>query len=183
MFKSYSIHPFILKRILVYLPLLCMLPSCMQSDVTTTQSNEDEQEIIYDLNDSTDIILALLKSGELSNVLKDDVDSDELDTFIKNVSPAWMAFQTEVLYCTLPVLVCYCTHLQMEQCKQWLLQLHEQYPHIKYVVVNEDKLLSVALQSGVKSTPTLLLVKDEETQARFTPPVDLDAVRGALTQI
>ena len=182
MFKSYLLHTFMLRHTVAYLLLLCMLPSCIESDVTTTQSNDGEQEIIYDLNDSTDIILALLKSDELSKILE-DTDPEKLDMLIKNVSPALMAFESEVLACTLPVLVCYYVGEQKEQCKQWLLQLHEQHPNIKYVSVDVDKLFSVSQQSEVELTPTLLLIKDGQEKARFTPPVDLGAVRGALTQV
>lgn len=182
MFKTYTIPTFILRHTLVYLLLLSMLPSCMQSDVTTAQHNNDEQEIIFDLNDSTDIILALLKSDELSKILE-DVDPEKLDTLIKNVSPALMAFESEVLVCTLPVLVCYYAVDQREQCKNWLLQLHEWHQNIKYVLVNVDKLFSVAQQSEVESTPTMLLIREREEIFRFTTPIELSAMSDALALI
>lgn len=43
---------------------------------------------------------------------------------------------------------------------EWLKHLHNTYPTVKYVLVDIEKLFSVAQQSAISSIPTIVLVID-----------------------
>lgn len=173
---TYTPHTLLLRYTFICSLLLCTLPACTQSD---RQMHSDDTQIIYDLNDSTNIILQLITSGSLDNILE-DVDSGKLDTLIKNVSPALMAFESEVLSCTLPVLVYYCTDQEKNNALEWLKNLHNIYPAIKYVLVDIEKLYSVAQQSVISSTPTISLIMGRQEKMRCEDQAHFNEALAAI---
>ena len=63
----------------------------------------DSEQVIY-FSNSVKTIRELLKSGSLPAILE-DADPEKLDFLINNFSPAEIAFESEVLSCTIPVAI------------------------------------------------------------------------------
>lgn len=78
--------------------LFCVfLPAC-DNKAHSTSTN------VYDFTQSVTLIRHLLKTDSLAQILE-TADPQGLERLINNVSPAQMALESEILNCTLPVLV------------------------------------------------------------------------------
>src|SRR5204863_9856649 len=111
------------------------------------QANGDEKDIslssVIDLVESTYIIRQLIKENTLESVLEEH-DPEQLALLLDNISPASMAFESEVLTTTIPlVAVCYCNNddaghaLLVQQLENLALKYADE---VKFVIVDAIRL-------------------------------------------
>src|ERR1700722_3571804 len=81
------------KSFFILLLLLCS--GCGKSDESNALQNSKHDEV-YDLNESTEVIMHLIKENELQKIMEDH-DPEQLKTLLKNFSPSEMAVEAEAL--------------------------------------------------------------------------------------
>lgn len=133
-----------------YLLLLCLLlPACGNQ---TTTSNK----FVYDFAESVTLIRHLLKTDSIYKILE-DVDQQGLERLINNFSPAQMALESEVLNCTLPVLI-YFYEKNLDDA-DFLEQLAQKYDDkIKIVTIDADAFFSIAEQFEIQRYPAVIFM-------------------------
>lgn len=112
------------------------------------------QEYLYNFADSVTLIRELIKSDSLPKILE-DADQDGLERLITNFSPAQMALESEVLNCTLPVLI----YFYKDSCadRALLEQLAREYDDkLKFIIIDADAFFSIAEQFEIESYPALI---------------------------
>ncbi len=147
--------------------LLCFLSSCMQSGKVESH----DHPFYVDLNETAEIVMQLILTDQAHKLLeRERVDKGALHTFIKNLSPAMIAFESEVLLHDKPVAVCYYLEDQKEECVTMLTRLHEALPNYKYVVVDIEELFDIAQTSLVEDdeVPILIVINNREEVARYS---------------
>lgn len=118
----------------------------------------------YSFSDSVAIIRALLKKDSLPKILE-DADPEGLERLIDNFSPAQMALESEVLNCTLPVLL-YFYEEPLENAKL-LDQLAQEYnDRVKIVTIDADKFFSITQLFEVEKFPTIIGMHKREELSR-----------------
>lgn len=144
-------------RLLFSLLIFCLLlPACGKESVV--------EKSVYDFAESILIIRHLIKSDSLPQILE-DAELQGLERIINNFSPAQMALESEVLNCTLPVLLYFYqnsfdTHL--------LEQLAKEYENkIKIVIIDADQFFSISEQFEVHSFPTVIALFHREEIERI----------------
>lgn len=139
--------------LLFLLSLSLLLPACGK-EATCIEKQ------VYDFAESVVLIRELIKSDSLIKILE-DADSDGLERLINNFSPAQMALESEILNCTLPVLV-YFYQFQMAD-TEFLEQLAKEYDDkVKIVTIDGDKFFSVAEQFDIQQYPTAIGMQQRE---------------------
>jgi hypothetical protein len=121
------------------------------------------QELVYDLNESTSIIISFLKNGNLSEILAEEARNapETIDILIKNFSPAEMAFEAEVLNFKGPAIILFYDEKSPQaqiidsSFKELAFKYHNK---AKFVKVEVSKLFKLAEQAVVTDAPTLLLI-------------------------
>jgi hypothetical protein len=84
-----------IKILFIIVSSLCFLPSC------SGQENQSSDESgIYDLIESTEIIMRLIKEDRLKEILVNE--DPDLNILLYNFSPAQMALKVEVLNAECP---------------------------------------------------------------------------------
>lgn len=132
---------------LFLLSICLLLPGC-DNQVTATN------KYVYDFAESVTLIRQLLKTDSLPEILE-DADAQGLDRLINNFSPAQMALESEVLNCTLPVLIYFYLHQIMDS--DFLEQLAQEYEdQIKIITLDADNFFSIAQQFEIEQFPTII---------------------------
>lgn len=140
-----------------------------------------QHQEIYDLNASTEIILSLFKRDELHKILV-DADADGLDTLIKNMSPAQMAFESEVLSYPGMCALIFSNANDWRKLHDDVIALAQYYPHIKFVKVDVNKLFKIAELAEIESLPAVVFIQDHQEIHRIEP-IDIVAVREYTSAI
>lgn len=159
-----------MKQSLLFL-LLVFLPSC--SNTMHEKNNQQSQAEIYDLNESTNIILSLIKKEELPLILAEsENDADKVDTLLKNFSPSEIAFEAEVLNQENPVVLLYYDPLNNnDQIIELFTEFAKKYhDSLKFVKIDKDKLFKITERSEVDVFPTLVVINNRQEIARFERP-------------
>lgn len=133
------------------------------------------QELVYDLNESTSIIMSLLKNGNISEILAEEAQNspDTIDILIKNFSPAEMAFEAEVLNFKDPVVILFYdeTNSNHERIDASFKELAFRYQNkAKFVKIEVTKLFKLVEQALVNSVPTLLVINKRVEVGRVEKP-------------
>jgi thioredoxin 1 len=135
------------------------IPGCNRNHSSETDS------LVYNFADSVKIIRNLLHSNALPKIL-DEHDPEKLDFLINNWSPAQMAFESEVLSCTLPVLVCF--YQKELNVIPFLEELANNYDgKLKIITIAEDKFPFITQLAVIESFPSFLLIKNRNEIVRW----------------
>lgn len=145
--------------------LIILLPNCSgnSGEKRTLEKN------IYNLDESTDIILKLIHTQKLSDILIDSTE-ENVDLLIRNFSPAEIAFESEVLNCTLPAVLIFFkkNDSNLSEIKIILDKMASEYTDkIKFVEIDVDRLIKIAQNGEVTNTPTILIVANREERSRI----------------
>lgn len=150
---------------------LIILPGCF---FTQQQEFESESvEEVYDLNESSNIIISLLKKDELPLVLAEsEQDKESIDTLIKNFSPSEMAFEAEVLNHKKPVIILYYDPADNNQnIINALTELAQTYKDTwKFVKIDKEKLFKITQNSEVDVFPTVMIIHNRKELGRLEKP-------------
>ncbi len=150
-----------------------ILPGCSINKPEETNPSTLCVEV-YDLNESTDIIISLLKKDALKKVLAEsDRDKDRIDTLIKNFSPSEMAFEAEVLnHNNSVVILYYDPTVNNDEIITKLTELAKKYENdLKFVKIDKDKLFYLAKQSEIDDFPTLMIMHNRNEVGRLEKPI------------
>ncbi|MGC2310819.1 MAG: thioredoxin family protein [Candidatus Babeliaceae bacterium] len=173
-----------MKNIINFLLILNMvfLSACDRSQEKIAVPVTQEERPVYDLNESTDIIIVLIKTDKLPQVLADH-DAEGLSLLLKNFSPAEMAFEAEVLNYEQPVLVFFFdTHVNQAD-KNVFQAVAEAYKEkIKCVAVDAEKLFRIAQQSEVDVLPTYLFINQRKEINRLENSANFEQLTAFLQE-
>ncbi|MFC1870694.1 thioredoxin family protein [Candidatus Dependentiae bacterium] len=157
-----------MKKILL-ISMIILLPSCSFWNTNSKTEMESNPSPLVNLVDSTHIIRKLIEKNKIGDLLEDH-DPEQLTLLLDNTSPAQMAFESEVLSATAPIVVTYYFH-ENKGSEDFIKQLEDlaiKYDdEMKFVLVNAEQLFSLAQDAQIEELPTVLLVKDREIIDRF----------------
>ena len=152
---------------------LILLPGCLINKQQETPENKIPVEL-YDLNESTDIILSLLKKDELTTILAEsNQDKEQIDILIKNFSPSEMAFEAEVLSHENPVVVLFFDPIDNNtEIIKKLTELAKRYQDsLKFIKINREKLFKITEKSEVDIFPTIMIIHNRNEVSRIEKPI------------
>ena len=140
-----------------------------------------KESSLVDLDESTQIIVELLRRNELSTILE-DASEKELSLFVNNFSPAEMAFEAEVLNAPLPVAVFYAAHeAQARQIVAEYEELAQRYEYrIKFVVILADKLFNLTEKAEIDTFPAVLIIHNRQEIGRLEGDLEVNSVSNLL---
>ena len=168
---------------LIFLASLVFLPSCSFWHSDAEQDNlPTSSSPLINLVESTHIIRTLITKNKIGNLLEDH-NPDQLALLLDNISPAKMAFESEVLSTTVPLVVVYYFKSSQESQKfiKGLKNLAKKYDdQIKFVVVDVDRLFSLAQDAEIENLPTILFVKNREIIDRFEGNYSMEQLEQKL---
>ncbi len=175
----------------VIIASLIHLTACttqVEPDASSIKQDTEEREgPVYNLNDSTNIIRLLIKEDCIIDILElEDADPEQLNILLNNFSPAQMAFESEVLSCTLPVIVHFYkagsdAYASMHKIIKELACTYEN--QIKFVEVNTETLYTIAQQAEVDQLPTLMFIKNRHEIERLEGIVDKKEIEDRIKAI
>lgn len=164
----------------IFFTFLLILSSCTTRNSTKAASFK----ALIDLEESTKIIRALLSQNKLSKVLEKH-DPEQLDLMLNNFSPAQMAFEAEVLTTTIPLVAVYYFKNSPEE-QEFLKQLDqlalENNDKIKFVIIEMDKLFSLAQSAEIEAIPAIIFSKNREILEKITADITIDIVRKKVLE-
>ena len=160
--------------------LVAVISSCSQKNNTETIPFK----ALINLEDSIKLLRTLITQNKLGQALEKH-DPEQLDLLLNNYSPAHMAFEAEVLSTTIPlVLVYYFKNSAQEQrFLQQLDQLVLDYPDsLKCVIIDIDRLFSLAQDAEIETVPTIVFSKDREMLEKITDNITIDSLRKKIVK-
>jgi hypothetical protein len=154
-------------RLFYSLSFLFFLVGCAQQpQKTTVIETEPSESLLYDLDESTRIIMQLIATQKLPQVLVDQ-DPDAIDVLLKNFSPVEMAFEAEVLNYEGPVLL-YFYEKEEPSIIKGLEKIATFYKDkLKVVIINNEKLFRIAQNSEVDIFPTFMVIENRQEKGRI----------------
>lgn len=157
------------KKLYSYALLVFLLCSgCKQAEVSVEKTH-DERIVIYDLDESTQIIMQLIKENSLKEILADK-DPAEIDTLLKNFSPSEMAIEAEALnFNGIAALIFFKPNDEWKKLRPLLVKIAETNPAIKFVQIDADKLYKVTQNAQIETFPALVLIRDRKEVGRIEP--------------
>ena len=157
-----------MKNIFTYLIILIFLCGCKVHHEETLSSQEPTS-LLYNINESASIIMQLIKKDQLHSLLLNERKEETL-SFIKNFSPAEMAFEAEVLSNQNPVLILYYSMNDpgLQEIHTILTKIGDDKIHsLKIVKIDVQELFKLADQAMIDSTPTLILIHQRKEVDRI----------------
>lgn len=157
----------------INLSLLCMVSILFMSSgcVNNQEKKEEtyEHQELYDLNASTELIISLLQKDTLNSILV-DADLESIDGLIKNFSPSEIALEVEVLnYEGTVALIFFKADGAWNTIRQQLIALAKEYPLIKFIQVDAQKLFKITEHTEIENFPAIIFLKHREEIARIEP--------------
>lgn len=165
---------------IIFLAIL-FLASCSNSQ----KSTNDDTRALIDLVESTHIIRALISQNKLHELLQEH-DQEQLSALLDNVSPAHMAFESEVLETTVPLVVIYYfkdSEQEQEFIKQLDLMAQEYDDRVKFVIIDVEKLFTLAQDAEIDQLPTILISRQRDIVERITDGITIDAIQDAIKRL
>ena len=155
-----------------FLILILFFSSCI-SEKTKEQANA-----VINLVDSVKIIRIVVCKNKLNELLEAH-DPEQLELLLNNFSPAQMAFESEVLSATIPLVVVY-YYKESEKEKYFIEELEKlaklNINKVKFVVVDSDKLFTLAQDAEIESFPTIVFSKNREIVEKITENITIDLI-------
>lgn len=145
--------------LLILLLLSLLLPACGNKTSPTNR-------YVYDFAESVTLIRHLLKTDSIAKILE-GADTQGLERLINNFSPAQMALESEILNCTMPVIVYFYNGLLEDT--QLLEQLAQEHvDKVKIITIDAEKFFSIADQFEIEKCPTIVLMQQRLEIERFS---------------
>lgn len=166
----------------VFLVLLSLIPSCFSS-VKQEEVNDERSELfpLVELTRSTQMMQELVQQNKLAEFY----DPEEWLLLRDNYSPARFAFDTEVFTETYPLAVV-CFYKNLPDSKSYITQLKDlamQYENqVKFVIIDADKLFSLAEWFVIQIYPSILFVKNREFVGDLEEDISIDALKQKLRE-
>ncbi len=161
---------------------LSQLLGCLIISTTMVYSQENQDPLVYDLDESTNIILTLLEQNMMQKLVI-DTTPDQLDRLIKNFSPAEIAFESEALSCTLPVLLYFDDADGIDAMQPMLEDMARHEDRMKVVTVDADNLFRIAENTQIATLPTWVLIKDREILGKLAGTTERKKVDEFLSLV
>ncbi|MDR3646304.1 MAG: thioredoxin family protein [Candidatus Babeliales bacterium] len=142
---------------------LLSLSGCVFFKKSENISQNSNKSTVINLEDSTKIILSLIKSNNLEETLdlKTINDKSSVSLLIENFSPAQLALEAEVLNWPKPVIMVFFRHDdQWFNMKKILENYAKNDNDLKYVEVNSENLFKIAEEFAIEANPTILLIQN-----------------------
>jgi thioredoxin family protein len=168
---------------------LIVLGGCGKTESPPSQKSCAQN--IVDLNDSTTIILAMLRAPDVEKTLAslledDDATPEKINFLIKNFSPAEIAFETEVLSFGEPVIVVFYSPTD-EGWKTLREELNAltctSEKKVKVVFVNTDELWKIAQQAQISTLPTISIMKNRTEILHLDDLTDRESMKKAIFEV
>ena len=162
------------KKILLF--LLLTIPAC-KNDANTEKNDSKKDSIIYDLDESTEIIMQLIKQNAIKEILAEE-DSKNIEQILKNFSPSEMAMEAEALnYRGTCAVIFFNMNENWHTLKDALIEIAQKHRDIKFVQVNADSLFKVTQNAQVEHFPALIFIKERKEIARIEP-LKFDSIKS-----
>ncbi len=163
----------------LYLALLVFLPAC---SLQKNNEKNKQSNVLIDLVASTKIIRSVIAQNKLNQLLEEH-DPEQLNLLIDNFSPAQMAFESEVLSTTMPLVLVYYYREDVKE-KEFIEKLEqlaiEYENNVKFVIVDAEKLFSLAQDAEINTFPSIIFAKKRDIIARVTEPLSIDEIRKKI---
>lgn len=143
------------------------------------------KEPCSDLNQTAEFILAMIQGNSI-NLLLEHENHSTVDLLLKNMSPAQIAFQAEVINCDQPViLVCYDPHFEKWNDMKQVLIHHNKTSSNSYKMVCADvtQLFSIAQLVSLVEIPTFILYYNGIENNRLSDIESLEQIEQWLTAV
>ena len=160
---------------------LLFLPSCFRPTPPLPKNSAADAALI-DLVASTKIIRNLINSNQLDTLLEAH-DPAQLNLLLNNFSPAAMAFETEVLTTTVPLVCLYvyqASPLTADFIKELELLAREYEQRVKFVTIDADQLFSVAESLNITKLPTVAWVRARDVFAQQSGSITITELRTQI---
>lgn len=161
------------------LMFLFILSSC------SAKEPAENQNPLVNLVDSTQIIRTLLCQNKLGALLEDH-DPEQFTILIDNVSPAQMAFESEVHGATVPLTLVY-YFKDDAQARSFIHELEalalEYDNKVKFVIIDADKLFCLARDAQLGAFPTILFVKNRAIIDQIDAPIAIDKIQEKINNL
>jgi thiol-disulfide isomerase/thioredoxin len=149
----------------IYFLVVSLISLCGCGIANRIEPKITQQETyLISLNDSTDIILQLIKRDNLTQILE-DTDPEKLDFLIKNFTPAEIAFESEVLNALTPIIIYFYDSTKPDQnaLLPYLEECAKKYDNqLKFVVIDFDKLPTLLRKFAFEQVPALSVMRDRQ---------------------
>lgn len=167
--------------------ILFLIPSCSFS---TQQKIENEEEVskffpLVDLVESTTIIRAFITKNKIGELLEEH-DPKDLYRLLNNMSPAQMAFGSEVLSTTIPLVVVYYytdspkSYVFIKQLQDLALYYHDR---VKFVIIDADELFSLAQEADIQQYPSIAIFEKGIIIDRIEQDISIEAIDQIVTML
>ncbi len=145
---------------LLIIVLICLLPSCNQS------KQSESEDSLCNFADSVKIIRSLIETKTVYKIFEEP-KQEEIDFLLNNFSPAEIAFESEVLRCTIPVLI-YFYEKEVKQ-RDLLQELAQKYnDRIKILLLDVDQFPCISEVLELTTFPVVILMNQREEAGRFS---------------
>jgi len=177
----------VVRNTLLSICFFFLIPSCVSfvEKESCKDEKKDEGSLVVNLTESTHIIRTLITQNKLSDILEEH-DPKKLSLLVDNVSPAKMAFESEVLSTTVPFVVVY-YFKKNEESKRFIEQLEKlaiTYNYqVKFATVDIEQLFSLVQDAEVEKVPTLLFIKNREIIDRLDSDVTIGTLEKKLGSV
>jgi len=166
----------------IFLVSVLVFSSLTLSSCSSATNTEDERTVLVDLVESTQIVNALIREHKLSDILQDH-DEDQLALLLNNVSPAQLAFEAEVKSSTISSVVIYYYQDSPHE-QEFIIQLKElahQYDNrVKFVIIDADKLFSLAHDAHIEKFPTAVMIRYNSIAFNLTDTITIDQLKCSI---
>lgn len=145
---------------------LLIVMALVSYSMVQADEGEVERSAVCDLNKSANIVIELMRAGDLGSILEEHTP-EQLDVLIKNFSPVLMAFEAEVLSCTLPVLLYFyrTTDAHRAVTDAFIAALASQYSdRAKIVAIDAELFFSLAQAVDVQETPAFGMCRERRIE-------------------
>lgn len=164
-----------MKRIIIISLLLIQCNGCISRHKAPVE-DALERDIVTHLDSSATIIQNLIASNQLSSIIE-DADPQQVDSLIKNFSPAILALEVEVLSYAEPVLVIVHDHADSQLMKT-IYDYAECHPERKVVYIDGEKLFKIAEDLEIDNVPAAILLHDREEKKRIEGSITPEALEN-----
>ena len=152
------------------------------SSLTANVSALDKKEAhhyVHDLDKTTQTVLGFIQENSLATIIE-TIESEEIESLLKNYSPAQMVFQAEVYGSPLPTVILFYEKGEpfSEQAVAVLQDLSIEFENrLKFIKINSNALFKIAEQENIQQLPTFLIIYNKKEAERLEGLFDKEILR------